>query len=90
MFAAADNGNVRRSAVGENNSSRWVHRERRLAGFDWQAGYGAFSVSHSMAASVTRYIANQEKHHRRVNFQEEFVAFLKKNGVSYDERYIGS
>jgi hypothetical protein len=43
-----------------------------------------------MAASVTRYIGDQEKHHRRVNFQEEFVAFLKKNGVSYDERCIGS
>jgi hypothetical protein len=45
----------------KTNSSRWVHRERRLAGFDWQTGYGAFSVSHSLAPSVTRYIGDQEK-----------------------------
>ncbi len=74
----------------KTNSSRWVHRERRLAGFDWQAGYGAFSVSHSMASSVIRYIGDQEKHHRRVTFQEELIAFLKKNGVDYDEHYIWS
>ena len=74
----------------KTNSSRWVHRERRLPGFDWQGGYGAFSVSHSMAPSVTRYIADQEKHHRRVTFEEELIAFLKRNGVSYDERYIWS
>jgi REP element-mobilizing transposase RayT len=74
----------------KTNSSRWAHRERRLAGFDWQAGYGAFSVSHSLAPTVTRYIADQEKHHRRVTFQEELIAFLKKNGVNYDERYIWS
>jgi putative transposase len=72
----------------KTNSSRWVHRERHLPGFDWQAGYGAFSVSHSLAPSVIRYIGDQEKHHRRVTFQEELIAFLKKNGVSYDERYI--
>jgi REP element-mobilizing transposase RayT len=74
----------------KTNSSRWVHRERRLAGFDWQAGYGAFSVSHSVAPDVVRYIRDQEKHHRRVTFQEEFIAFLKKNGIAYDERYIWS
>jgi len=74
--------------VVKTNSSRWVHRERRLADFDWQTGYGAFSVSHSVAAAVKRYIGNQEKHHRRVTFQEEFITFLKMNGISYDERYI--
>ncbi len=74
----------------KTNSSRWVHRERALPGFDWQAGYGAFSVSHSMAPSVIRYIGDQEKHHRRVTFQEELIAFLKKNGVRYDERFIWS
>jgi REP element-mobilizing transposase RayT len=76
--------------VVKTNSSRWVHRERRLAGFDWQTGYGAFSVSHSLAPSVARYIGDQEKHHRRMTFQEELVAFLKKNGITYDERYIWS
>jgi REP element-mobilizing transposase RayT len=74
----------------KTNSSRWVHRERRLAGFDRQAGYGAFSVSHSVAPDVVRYIREQEKHHRRVTFQEEFIAFLEKNDIAYDERYIWS
>ena len=74
----------------KTNSSRWVQRERRGAGFDWQTGYGAFSVSHSVAPDVVSYIRDQEKHHRRVTFQEEFIAFLKKNGIAYDERYIWS
>ncbi|MGA8183874.1 MAG: hypothetical protein WB819_09540 [Terriglobia bacterium] len=60
----------------------------QLRGFAWQTGYGAFSVSQSNAASVVKYIREQEEHHRRVTFQEEFVSFLKKNGVRYDERYI--
>ena len=56
--------------------------------FAWQTGYGAFSVSHSNLGSVVKYIQAQEEHHRRVSFQEEFVTFLKKNGIRYDERYI--
>ena len=76
--------------VVKTNSSRWVHRNRRLTGFEWQTGYGAFSVSHSLAPAVVRYIGNQEKHHRRVTFQEDLIAFLKKNGIAYDERYIWS
>jgi putative transposase len=71
------------------NSSRWVHErwpEKKL--FAWQSGYGAFSVSESSVAPVTKYIAEQEEHHRKRSFQEEFVAFLKKNGVPYDERYL--
>jgi REP-associated tyrosine transposase len=74
----------------KTNSSRWVHRSRNYAGFEWQTGYGAFSVSHSLAPSVTRYIGEQEKHHRRMTFQEELIAFLKKNGIPYDEPYIWS
>ncbi|HET7213586.1 MAG TPA: IS200/IS605 family transposase [Terriglobia bacterium] len=75
--------------VVKTNSSRWVHQRRpRLRGFGWQAGYGAFSVSQSSAASVVKYIREQEKHHQRVSFQEEFISFLKKNGIQYDERYI--
>lgn len=74
----------------KTNSSRSVHRSRNYAGFDWQTGYGAFSVSHSLAPAVVRYIGDQEKHHRRVTFQEEFIAFLKKNGIAYNERYIWS
>ena len=47
-----------------------------------------FSVSESSVAAVTKYIANQEEHHRKHSFQEEFAAFLKKNNVAYDEKYI--
>ena len=71
----------------KTNSSRWMHRDRQLAGFDWQTGYGAYSVSHSVAPAVARYIGDQERHHRRVTFQEEFLTFLKKYGIAYDERY---
>ena len=56
--------------------------------FAWQTGYGAFSVSHSNAPAVVKYIQAQEEHHKKVSFQEEFVQFLKRNGVQYDERYL--
>jgi len=69
------------------NSSRWVH-EKWDSEFAWQTGYGVFSVSESNVAAVTKYIAEQEAHHQKDSFQEEFVAFLKKNNVVYDERYI--
>jgi putative transposase len=69
------------------NSSRWVH-EKWAAGFAWQTGYGVFSVSESSVPAVTKYIAEQEKHHKKHSFQDEYVAFLKKNKVAYDERYI--
>ena len=69
------------------NSSRWVHQAKG-AKFSWQAGYGVFSVSESSVASVIKYIAEQELHHRKRSFQQEFLAFLKKNKVPYDPRYI--
>ena len=69
------------------NSSRWV-RGKWDSKFAWQTGYGVFSVSESNVAAVTKYIAEQEEHHRKHSFQEEFLAFLKKNNVAYDERYI--
>ena len=69
------------------NSSGWV-RKKGHKEFAWQAGYGVFSVSQSNVPAVTEYIATQEVHHRKRSFQEEFVAFLKKNKVAYDERYI--
>jgi REP element-mobilizing transposase RayT len=75
--------------VVKTNSSRWVHEtwpERRR--FAWQTGYGAFTVSNSNQETVEGYIARQEAHHRRKTFQEEFLAFLKKHGLEYDERFI--
>jgi putative transposase len=73
--------------LAKTNSSRWVH-EKWDAEFAWQTGYGVFSVSESSVAGVTKYIADQEEHHRSHSFQEEYLAFLKKNNVVYDERYI--
>jgi len=69
------------------NSSRWVHGKLR-ARFAWQTGYSSFSVSQSNLPAVIKYIAGQEEHHRKHTFQEELVAFLKKNRIDYDERYI--
>ena len=71
------------------NSSRWAHEAfPAVRDFAWQSGYGAFSVSQSNADAVHAYIAEQEEHHKRVSFQEEYVAFLKRHGIAYDERYV--
>ena len=59
-----------------------------LAKFHWQGGYGAFSVSQSNLEEVIRYIENQEEHHKRVTFQDEYRAFLKAYRIEYDERYV--
>lgn len=68
------------------NSSRWIHETRAdRSRFGWQTGYAAFSVSRSNAAAVSRYIGEQEKHHRKRSFQEELLLFLKKHGIEYDE-----
>jgi putative transposase len=75
--------------VVKTNSSRWV-REKFDPEFAWQTGYGVFSVSESNVAAVTKYIAEQDEHHKKHSFQEEYVAFLKKNHVEFDERYIWS
>jgi REP element-mobilizing transposase RayT len=71
------------------HSSKWVHEtfpDRQA--FAWQAGYGAFTVSYSGVDQVKRYIAGQEEHHRTRTFQEEFIAFLRRHGINYDERYV--
>jgi putative transposase len=71
------------------NTSRWAGEKwsaRRQ--FGWQTGYGAFSVSRSNIREVLTYIRNQETHHQKVTFQEEFIAFLKRHEIGYDERYI--
>jgi REP element-mobilizing transposase RayT len=69
------------------NSSGWIRKGGHTE-FAWQSGYGVFSVSESSIPAATKYIAHQEEHHTKHSFQEEFVAFLKKNNVAYDERYI--
>ncbi|MGH9590362.1 MAG: IS200/IS605 family transposase [Terracidiphilus sp.] len=67
----------------KGSSSRWMGR-----GFSWQEGYGAFSVSASQVPVVKRYIQSQEEHHRKRNFEEEFVFLLRNCGIAYDERYV--
>ena len=64
------------------NSSRWLG-EHGVA-FEWQGGYGAFSVSSSLLKTVQAYIRNQAEHHRKRSFEEEFRALLDKSGVAYD------
>lgn len=70
------------------DSSEWVHKEIRKGNFAWQKGYGAFTVSPSNLAGVKRYILNQEEHHRRKTFQEEYIELLQASGIEYDERYL--
>lgn len=70
------------------SSSKWVHETIGERFFGWQDGYGAFSVGGENADEVRRYIASQEQHHRSRTFQEEYLSFLKGNGVEYDERYL--
>jgi len=71
------------------NSSRWVHETfPGLSGFAWQVGYGAFAVSYSHLGRVKAYLSRQAEHHRRVTFQEEFIAFLQRHEIEYDERYL--
>jgi putative transposase len=71
------------------NSSGWVHKTfPNQREFKWQVGYGAFSVSVSQRSKVLNYIAGQEQHHRKTSFKDEFIGFLKKHGVAYDERYV--
>jgi putative transposase len=70
------------------SSSRWVHEELNNHLFSWQEGYGAFTVSASQLGAVKNYIANQEEHHRKKTFQEEYLEFLIQSGVEYDEKYL--
>lgn len=73
----------------KGGASKWVHDtfpEHRL--FAWQEKYGAFSVSESRVDSIIQYIKGQQAHHRKMSFQEEFVALLKKHRIEYDERYL--
>src|SRR5690349_15823734 len=73
----------------KGGSSKWVHEtfpEHRL--FGWQEEYGAFSVSVSQLEKTVEYIRKQPEHHRKMTFQEEFLALLKRHRVEYDERYL--
>jgi putative transposase len=70
----------------KSNSSRWTHERGQQV--EWQEGYGAFSVSTSKVSTVERYIRNQAAHHRKMSFEQEFVALLKKHGAKFDAKYV--
>ena len=73
----------------KRGSTLWLREKHPpLAGFEWQAGYAAFSVSVSKLDDVIEYIAHQEEHHKTVTFQDELRAFFKKHKVEYDEKYV--
>ena len=73
----------------KSDSSAWMKtKDQSLKSFYWQNGYGAFSINPSEIDTVIRYIANQHEHHRKVTFQDEYKAFLKKYKVNFEERYL--
>lgn len=73
----------------KQDSSRWINHTRLAEGrFVWQEGYGAFSHSKSQVPKVISYIQNQKEHHKKKSFREEYLEFLKKWDVEFDERYI--
>ena len=73
----------------KGESSKWIHEEfPSMRSFGWQDGYGGFTVSKSNLPDVISYIQNQREHHRKNTFQEEYLDFLHKNDIGYDERYL--
>jgi putative transposase len=73
----------------KRESSKWIKtKDADLEQFHWQNGYGAFSVSPGHLEALRKYIANQEDHHRKESFQDEFRRLLKKYGLEWDERYV--
>ena len=73
----------------KNNTSNFINKQRFVSGkFSWQEGYGAFSYGHSQIDQVYQYILNQEEHHRKRTFREEYLEFLHKFEVEFDEKYL--
>ena len=73
----------------KSDSSDWVNRRRLARGkFAWQEGYGAFSYGHSQLDTIIRYIQNQEKHHKRRSFKDEYLTLLRKFQIEFKEEYV--
>ena len=73
----------------KSNSSRWVNQQGKTESrFEWQRGYGAFSVSQSQVPKVKNYIQTQREHHRRQSFRDEYFEILKRHEIEFDERYV--
>ena len=73
----------------KGSSSKWINEKKFLKSkFEWQEGYGAFSYSKSQLNSVISYINNQETHHKKISFRDEYLDFLRKFEIDFDEKYI--
>ena len=73
----------------KNNSSKFINDKKLVRGkFSWQEGYGAFSYSHSHIQNVYNYILNQEDHHKKKTFKEEYLELMKKFKIDYNEKYL--
>jgi putative transposase len=73
----------------KSHSSKWIKtKSTKYESFYWQKGYGSFSVNPSEIGIVEQYIKNQEEHHKTKTFQQEYLAFLKKYAIEYDEKYL--
>ena len=73
----------------KNGSSNFVNRKGWVLGrFSWQEGFGAFSYGHSQLSRIIRYIHDQERHHAKLSFREEYIRFLKRYEIEHDERFI--
>lgn len=71
------------------NSSKWINDNKLLRGkFSWQEGYGSFSYSKSQRSNVIQYIINQEKHHQKLTFREEYMNLLQKFEIDYNSKYL--
>jgi REP element-mobilizing transposase RayT len=73
----------------KSNSSRWINERRLISGkFQWQEGFGAFSYAHSQLDVIINYINNQEQHHQKTTFKNEYHEMLDKFNVDFDEKYL--
>lgn len=73
----------------KRDSSKWINEKKFVAGkFQWQEGFGSFSVSQSQLDKVIGYIDNQENHHKEKSFKEEYIEFLKSYKIEYDDKYV--
>lgn len=70
------------------NSSKWLRDDRKVDEFEWQKGFGAFTVSYDRIEAIQNYIRNQKEHHRTKSFQEEYVDFLQRHDIEFRPEYL--
>ena len=72
----------------KRDNSVWIKEQGDFAGFYWQEGYGAFSYGHSQLNTIIRYLQNQERHHQRRSFKNEYLSFLRKFDIAFEDKYV--